>query len=154
MSDFLFVCSHCKLSKNRIFYVVWKWDELFAENRKPVAFGYTATTEEADGCMAQIVQCPKEQICRQGGFAISYHRELAEEKRRRCAPSGEHGSAAVEFVYEASYSNEGGELCAIPHRIIRRTRHRVFINVCPYYHDKGIDLPGGIGAEPLSCIAE
>jgi hypothetical protein len=76
-----FACSRIKLGKNRVFYVVWRWGDYHdfdKEDRKPLAFGYTATIAEAEVLMSEIVSpCPESLIDRYGGYARAYHRELA-----------------------------------------------------------------------------
>jgi len=126
----LFLCSRCKLGKNRVFYVVWKWGD-WLKRREPLVSGYTTTTAEAEAILATATG---EQTWN-AGYAQSYHRRLAEEKRRQRPASTELGSTAIEFVYRDFWSNEYLERHAIPHRIIRRTRQRVFVNIRPYCHD-------------------
>jgi hypothetical protein len=134
-----FYCSHCKLGKNRVFYTVWRYHEYFGEDRKPLAFGYTATIEEAEARMAEITgPCEEIEIVRYAQSALYYHRKLAEEKRRLRPPSREQGSAPVEFVYDEYQSEEDRECHPMPHRIIRRTRQRVFVNRNPYWDGKDI----------------
>jgi hypothetical protein len=134
-----FYCSRSKLGKDRVFYVVWRYEECFAEDGKPLAFGYSATVEEAEARMAEITgPCPEIEIIRNAKTALYYHRKLAEENRRCRPPSRKQSSAVVEFVYQDYESGEDCQCHAIPHRIIRRTPRRVFVNTNPYHDGKDI----------------
>jgi hypothetical protein len=132
--ELLFICSRCKLGKSRVFYVVWRWSEWF-NSGKPIASGYVETIEAAETLMAgmpEIVTCREAQIWRDAGYASHYHRKLAEERRRQRSASSEQGSTAIEFVY-TFFHGEDGEGHISPHRIIRRTRQRIFVNIHEYY---------------------
>jgi hypothetical protein len=48
MRDPRFYCSRTKLGAHRVFYVVWRYDELHNEDRKLLAYGYAGTIAEAE----------------------------------------------------------------------------------------------------------
>jgi hypothetical protein len=78
-----FYCSRAKLGAKRVFYVVWRSREICDEDRKRVACSYTATIEEAEQRMREAIRpCPETEILWSAKYALLYHRELVEEKRR------------------------------------------------------------------------
>ncbi len=123
------IWSVCNLGPDRFFYGAWaSFDDLFEKNA-PLATGYAATLAEAEHA-AQVAAGPSARRA-PAGLVKWEHRRIAAQKRANAYASKQEkavGAAPVEFLYEEYWRSDDGTRGYIPHRVIKRTAKRVFID--------------------------
>ncbi len=123
------IWSVCKLGPERFFYAAWASRRDWFGGQPALATGYAATLAEAEAAAQVAAGASAQRIASK--FARWEHRRIAAQKRAEAytsKPQSAAGAAPVEFVYHEFYSNEDGEFRYYPHRVIKRTAKRVFID--------------------------
>jgi hypothetical protein len=119
----------CKLGPSRFFWVAWPAENIHECYDRPIGHGYAAI--EAAAITAALALTETGAKCFPKGWAANYHRKIAAQRRTeklRAGPSADTGAAPAEYLYNRWWDNEDCETRYAPHRIIKKTKRRIFID--------------------------
>jgi hypothetical protein len=145
----------CGVSKARWFWAAWHRENDWSDSERPFASGYEDSKEaamqkgrEAVG-VTELKALPSYSRRRRwfylisqneralfnqqmsDGIAAQYRRRLAIEARMQKPAEGSQ-TATLEFLYRFHTSDYDGSTCAVPHRIVKKTAKRIYVEVKSY----------------------
>ncbi len=119
--------SRCSLGRNRWYWIVWRCFEDVCNDTDPIATGYAASANE---CEAAALTVEPGAANVQAGWASSHHRKTCVQRRMRKPASDSKQAVQQEYLYtdhDAGWDAGPSEWYSRPHRIIKVTKHSVFI---------------------------
>ncbi|MDP9310459.1 MAG: J domain-containing protein [Chloroflexota bacterium] len=131
------IWSVCKLGPNRYFYAAWTSLGSRMEGDTALATGEASTVDAAEQAAREAAGPTSRKVA--NGYAAHEHRKIAAAKRSQSyanKPKTTAGAASVEFLYEEFYSNEDCVYRYYPHRVIKRTAKRIFIDARSYSEER------------------
>lgn len=133
--------SRCSLGRNRWYWVVYRsWDDVFNQ-ADPIATGYAASPEQAE--VAAFAVEPTA-ACYRTYLASAHHRRLCVQRRMRKPASDSKQTVQQEYLYTDHdkgdwWDGTGDWLYSQAHRIVKVTKHSVFVEKEQWRSQRGVE---------------
>lgn len=121
--------ARCSLGRNRWHWVVWRSFESLYDGDEPVATGYASSPEE---CETSALSWAPGATMKPAGWASNHHRKTCVKRRMEKPASKSKDAVQQECLYTDHEHGDfwdgiGDWLYSVPHRIIKKTEHSVFV---------------------------
>lgn len=121
--------SRCSLGRNRWYWIVWHCFEDVCNDTGPIASGYAGSVDE---CETAALAIEPSAANVQAGWASNHHRKTCIQRRMQKPASASKQATSQEYLYTDHdkgdwWDGTGDWLYSCPHRIIKMTKHSVFV---------------------------